>query len=141
MPTAPFPHRYEVALELGQLAAPPRAPIRAGAPPQFGGSDIVWSPEELLLGAVLLCVKTTFDAYVARQTLPILAWSGRIAGTLDKGAHGPEFTSIQIELEIATTQGHDARVRDLVRTVERSCIISRALKPQVAISADVRIAG
>jgi organic hydroperoxide reductase OsmC/OhrA len=140
MAIAPFPHHYEVALELDQLTAPPRSPIHGGAPPQFGGADTVWSPEELLLAAVLLCVKTTFDAYASRQSLPILAWSGRVDGTLDKAPHGPELTSVHVELTIATTTGNEMRVHDLVRTVERSCIISRALEPTVTISADVTVA-
>src|SRR5690606_26909578 len=62
MSIAPFPHRYIVELEAGKLASLPRQEILVGAPPQFGGTDTVWSPEELLVGAVITCLQTTFDA-------------------------------------------------------------------------------
>jgi hypothetical protein len=82
---APFPHTYTVALEDRQLRAPPRAPIAAGPPPQFGGSADVWSPEELLVAAALECLWTTFEAYASREQLAVARWSGRGTAVLDRG--------------------------------------------------------
>ncbi len=65
----PFPHQYIVTLADGELRAPPRAPIAAGPPPQFDGSDRVWSPEELLVAATLECLWTTFENLARRQGL------------------------------------------------------------------------
>src|SRR5690606_35571801 len=81
MSVAPFPHHYTVSLSGDELLALPRAPIAAGAPPQFGGSEDVWSPEELLAGAVLLCLQTTFAAFAKRASLRVLDWQGRITAT------------------------------------------------------------
>jgi hypothetical protein len=53
MAIMPFPHRYSVDSSDDRLTAEPRQPIEVGAPPQFGGTNEVWSPEELLVGAVL----------------------------------------------------------------------------------------
>ncbi len=137
MPTAPFPHHYQVALEMDQLLAAPRFPISVGSASEFGGSDEVWSPEALLLGAALVCVKTTFDAFVHQTPVPVHGWFGRVTGTLERTLEGPVFTAIQIDLHITTAPGSEPRIRDLVHSVERSCIISRALKAPVTISADV----
>ena len=60
MATTPFPHRYSVTLIADELTEGPRERIRAGAPPQFGGVEDVWSPEHLLIAAALTCLKTTF---------------------------------------------------------------------------------
>jgi len=134
----PFPHSYSVGLSDHRLTAEPRQPISVGAPPQFGGTNEVWSPEELLVGAVLLCVKTTFDAFARKAELAVHSWTGKGAGVLDKGPAGAIFTSIRIELDIQTDSGAESRVRDLLRSVERACIISRAINAPVDVVANVR---
>jgi len=134
---APFPHRYEVRLADGRLMAPPRAPIAAGAPPQFGGSDQVWSPEELLVGAVLECLWTTFEAYARREALEVRGWSGTGAGVLDRGPGGPTFTSIMLSVELAVAAHDEERARRIMATAE-DCIVSRALRAPVTVQVTVR---
>ncbi len=137
---APFPHRYTVALADRQLSAPPRTSIAAGAPPQFGGSDAVWSPEELLVGSALLCLQTTFDAFARREKLVVRDWRGNATGVLDKGPTGPTFSSIDLHVDIIVAAGDEERCRRLVATAERHCIISHALQCPVRVEANVRAA-
>lgn len=133
MSIAPFPHRYVVSLSDDQLLAPPRSAIVAGSPPQFGGSEQVWSPEELLVGAVLLCLRTTFDAYARRDSLEVLDWQGTVTGTLVKGQGGPVFSAIDVDVTLTTAPGDEARATELLEKAERNCIISRALQAPVHV--------
>lgn len=134
---APFPHRYAVSLREGLLSASPRPPIPAGAPPQFGGTDEVWSPEELLVAAVLLCLKTTFDAYARRDSLEVRDWRGTGTGVLDKSPTGPAFTSVQLRVELKVGPGDEGRARKLLDTAEHHCIITNAIKAPVQLDASV----
>ena len=59
----------------------------------------MWSPEELLVGAALLCLQTTFDALVRRESVRIHSRRGRATGTLDKTSEGPAFTAIRLEVD------------------------------------------
>lgn len=135
---APFPHHYTVVLEDRRLAAPPRTPIAVGAPPQFGGSDEVWSPEELLVGAVLECLWTTFEAYARHDELEVASWRGAGSGVLEKGPTGPVFTSITLAVEMAVAAADIERARRILDTAEKHCIISNALRVAVAVQADIR---
>lgn len=135
---APFPHHYTVQLEDRRLAAPPRAPIALGPPPQFGGSDEVWSPEELLVGAALECLWTTFEAYARHDQLEFAGWRGTGSGVLDKGPAGPVFTSITLAIEMTVAASDIERARRLVETAEQRCIISNALRVAVTVTADIR---
>ena len=135
---APFPHRYTVRLEHRQLVAPPRAPIAAGPPPQFGGSDMVWSPEELLVAAVLECLWTTFEAYARHAHLEIQDWSGTGTAVLEKGAPIPTFSKIVLAVELVVAAADEARALRLLETAEQRCIISNALKVPVKLDASVR---
>jgi organic hydroperoxide reductase OsmC/OhrA len=134
---APFPHRYTVHLEDRMLMAPPRALIPAGAPPQFGGSDQVWSPEELLVAAVLECLWTTFEAFARRDGLVVRSYSGAGTGVLDRAAGGPAFTSIDLSVDLMVEAGEEARARALLGSAEKHCIISHALCVPVNLSATV----
>jgi len=137
---APFPHRYTVRLADRRLAAPPRTPIAAGAPPQFGGSDGVWSPEELLVGSTLLCLSTTFEAFARRDGLVVHDWRGSATGTLEKSATGPMFTAIELQVELKVDAGEEERCRRLIQTAEKHCIISSALRCPVRVEAAIRTA-
>ncbi|HEY6562322.1 MAG TPA: OsmC family protein [Polyangiaceae bacterium] len=121
----------------GLLGADPRPPIPAGAPPQFGGTDKVWSPEELLVAAVLLCLKTTFDAYARRESLEVRDWRGTGTGVLDRSPTGPAFTSVQLRVELKVGSGDEERARKLLDTAEHHCIIANAIKAPVQLDASV----
>lgn len=136
---APFPHRYTVQLAGRQLLAPPRAPIAAGPPPQFGGSDTAWSPEELLVAAALECLWTTFEAYARRDALEVHDWTGTGTAVLEKGAPIPTFSSITLRVELAVAAADVERARRLVETAEGRCIIANALKVPISLDIDVRV--
>lgn len=135
---APFPHHYTVSLEDRQLAAPPRSPLAVGPPPQFGGSNEVWSPEELLVGATLECLWTTFEAYARHDQLDVAGWRGTGTGVLDKGPSGPVFTSITLTVELTVPAADLERARRVLDTAEKHCIISNALRVPVTVNAEVR---
>lgn len=135
MTIAPFPHLYDVALsEASSLSAGPRPPIATGPPPQFGGSEQVWGPEELLVGAVLACVRTTFDAYA--KGMPAV-WRGTAKGTLVKGRQGPEFSSIHVHVDLEVDAGNEERAKAILERAERDCIISRAVKAPVELTMNI----
>lgn len=138
MPTiAPFPHHYEVSFEEDQLLAPPRAPIAAGAPPQFGGTDQVWGPEELLVAAVVLCLKTTFDAYARKEGLTVHSFRASADGVLQKASGGPAFSAVQLKVSVQVPVEDESRARALLETAERNCIITRAIKAPVTMEVSI----
>lgn len=133
----PFPHRYTVTLSNKQLLAPPREPIALGPPPQFDGSDQVWSPEELLVGATLECLWTTFEAYAKRDGLTVVGWSGTGVAILDRGPGLPVFTSITLAVELRVLLGDEDRAKRVLERAEKGCIISNALKVPVTLEMTV----
>lgn len=133
----PFPHRYTVTLANRQLTAPPRAPIALGPPPQFGGTDHVWSPEELLVGATLECLWTTFEAFAKREGLAVLDWFSSGVAILDRGPRVPVFTSITLRVEVEVEAGEEERARRILEKAESGCIISNALNVPVELEIEI----
>lgn len=133
----PFPHRYTVTLENRHLVAPPRAPILLGPPPQFDGHDNVWSPEELLVGAALECLWTTFEAYARNAQLAIAEWSGKGIAILDRGKPVPVFTSIDLVVHVVVEVDQRERAEQLLATAKTRCIVTNALNVPVTVHATV----
>ena len=142
--TTTFPHHYHVRVEGGSggavMSAPPRPEFRGGPPVEFGGRDDWWSPEHLLLSAAGLCLKTTFEVFASRARLPVLAYSSRVEGTLDKTPQGLAFTSIAIAVELVVAEADAVRAGVLLRTAKDHCIVANALKTPVRLTASVRTA-
>lgn len=141
---APFPHHYSVSLANGHITAPHRAPIVAGGPPQFGGTDeTVWSPEDLLVAATLECLWTTFKAYARHDKLDVQGFSGSGTAVLEKGtaAAPPTFSSITLAVEVVVAPGDEERTLRLLQVSEERCIISHALRVPVRLEPTVRTEG
>src|SRR5262245_20352165 len=82
----------------GTVAAPPRATIAAGAPPEFGGTDEVWSPEHLCVAAVNTCVMLTFATIANNSKVPFRAYASSAVGTLEKvEGRGPVITRVVVK--------------------------------------------
>jgi organic hydroperoxide reductase OsmC/OhrA len=137
MSIAPFPHRYIVNLANDQLQSLPREAISIGPPPQFGGTDRVWSPEDLLIGAVIACLKTTFDAFARRDGLAVRDWTASATGVLEKAASGPRFSEIKIQVAFVVDAGREQQARKVLDISERNCIISKTLACPVQVEAAI----
>jgi organic hydroperoxide reductase OsmC/OhrA len=138
---APFPHHYEIALSGAgpgvTLGAGLRPTIEGGAPDTFGGRDDWWSPEHLLLASLGLCLKTTFDAFAAKDKLDVRAYASRARGVLDKTPAGLVFTSLVVEVDLEVA-ADTARAERVLEAAKHWCIVSNALKAPVEVSVNVR---
>ena len=135
---------YETTVEWtdtkrGTITTAGRPPISAGAPPEFGGTDDVWSPEHLCVAAVNACVMLTFHAIAANSKLPVRRYTASATGTLEKAAgRGFEITRVVIKPRITVGTDVDrAKVERIVRMAEKSCFISNSLKATVTLEPEI----
>jgi organic hydroperoxide reductase OsmC/OhrA len=130
----PLPHTYTV-----QASAAPKGnveldaeglPTLLSAPPvEYDGPGDLWSPETLLIAAVVDCFVLTFRA-IARASR--LEWTGlrcQAQGTLDRAEGVTRFVAVRIEadLEVPASADADAARRQLEKA-ERTCLITQSLK-------------
>jgi organic hydroperoxide reductase OsmC/OhrA len=132
---APFPHRYEVALSGkdmgGVLTAAGRPAIAGGPPSQLGGRDDWWSPEDLLLAALSLCLVSTFQVFAAGRQLRVISYGSRVKGTLDRTPEGLRFTAIVIEVDLVVPVGEKERAEGLLASAKEHCIVANGLSTPV----------
>lgn len=138
----PFPHEYTVELDqaegsLATLKGESEPSLRGGPPPHFDGPGGVWSPETLLLGAVELCYFTTLRSLTRRQGVEFTSYRSTIRGYLDKSTAGIVFTGIELDVSLNTSTADLEKLRTLLQSAKKYCVISNALKTEVQLKIDL----
>jgi organic hydroperoxide reductase OsmC/OhrA len=136
-----LPHRYEVNAtaepdgnvvlkidDVPQLISAPAA--------KFGGPGDQWSPETLLVGAVL-------DSFIFRNIslTSKLEWSNletSAQGVLERVDKVNRFTSFTIRAALTVSPDTDtSRARQLLVKAEAACMIARSLLADIQLEADI----
>jgi peroxiredoxin-like protein len=117
-------------------------PLPIGAPPQFGGSAGMWTPEHMLVAATAACLMTTFLAAAEASQLRVLSFEAPATGTLDR-AEDRRFWVPRIELRprlrVASEADRERALR-LLAKAEAACLISRSLRSTVIVQPEVEVA-
>jgi len=102
--------------------------IHFTAPPQFGGLEGRWTPEELLMTALASCFTTTFHAIAVLAKFEYTDLEVEVEGTVGKTKSGFRFSEIVIKpnLKIASEENRERAV-SLLHKAKALCLVSRAL--------------
>ena len=102
--------------------------IHFTAPPQFGGLEGRWTPEDLLLTAVASCYTTTFRALAEYSQFEYADLEVEVDATAKKADSGYRFSEIvtRPHLTLKSEEGRDRAGRLLQKTQEL-CLVARAL--------------
>jgi peroxiredoxin-like protein len=114
--------------------------IHFSAPPEFGGLDGRWTPEDLLLGALASCFTTTFRAIARYSKFEYTDLQVEVEGTVSKAESGYTFSEIILR---PTLTIHDEEKRDwalkLLQKTEAACLVSKALATTPALEPHVEV--
>jgi organic hydroperoxide reductase OsmC/OhrA len=102
--------------------------IHFTAPPQFGGIEGRWSPEDLLLCSVASCFTTTFRALADYSDFHFTDLEVEVQGTVRKLESGYSFGEIVVRPTLTILRDEDhPRADRLLEKAKRLCLVSRAL--------------
>ena len=102
--------------------------IHFTAPPEFGGLEGRWTPEDLLLSAVASCYTTTFRALADYSKLEYADLEVEVEGVIRKTDSGYAFTEILIRPNLTiSSDGEQTRALRLLQKAKAACLVSRAL--------------
>jgi peroxiredoxin-like protein len=117
-------------------------PLPVSSPPQFGGPAGVWTPEHMVVAATAACLMTTFLAVAEASRLTVLSLEVPGHGTLTRGDDRRYSISrivLRPRLTIATTADRERALR-LLDKAHAACLVSRSLKSEVVVEAQVEVA-
>jgi organic hydroperoxide reductase OsmC/OhrA len=139
----PFPHRYEVqasATASGEvtLRSNHLAPFASAAPVEFGGPGNRWSPETLLVAAVVDCFVLTFRGIAANSQLSWSSMTCEGAGTVERIDGVTRFTDVTMRATLSLGEGMDeAKARRVLEKAERTCLIGNSLNAPVHLESEI----
>ena len=140
-------HTYKVAVTwmgngLGEAEAEKvEIPVFFSAPPEFGGTPGLWSPEHLLVLAANSCFMSTLMALAQHSKLTVVGYRAQAEGRLEKiPGQGYRMTEIVLQ-PVATVQSEEslALAHRLLEKAERVCIVANALKVPIRVDARVEV--
>ena len=114
--------------------------IHFTAPPQFGGLEGRWTPEDLLMTALASCFTTTFHAIAGYSKFEYTDLAVEAEGTVSKTDTGYCFSEIAVRPNLKIpNEKHRERAISLLHKANALCLISRALATPQKFEARVEI--
>lgn len=141
-----FPHQYRVGAfarmeGLVVVTADGLESMETAPPAEFGGPGNLWSPEALLVAAVVDCFAFTFRAIARASSLEWIDLRCSADGTLDRVERTTRFTEMTIRAELDVAGGVDPKKAErLLEKAEQTCLITNSLDFPVRLDARVGIA-
>jgi organic hydroperoxide reductase OsmC/OhrA len=117
--------RYTVDLDAGGEFLDENA-VRLDVPPE-------WTPEHLLLAALVRCSLASFTYHAKRAGLTVGAATGTARGLVTKRESDERYAFVEVEVELAVAvEPEPDDLAALLAKAERDCFVSASLtaKPQ-----------
>jgi organic hydroperoxide reductase OsmC/OhrA len=122
----------------GSLQCEGKPEVPVATPPEFGGPKDIWTPEDLLTGAVASCVMTSLLFFAEKAGIKMRSYTSRATGTMEKTPQGLAITGVAIEVAVGLGDpGQEPAIRKAMERAEQTCPVSRSLKCPVALTLQV----
>ena len=112
--------------------------IEIATPPEFKGHEGMWTPEDLFVASVNVCIKTTFLHYAKKEGLEFLSYESDAEGILERVEKQFLFSEIKTTPKIVVASNDDIeKAKKLVELSEKNCLISNSIKSKVTVYPEV----
>lgn len=123
----------------GVMSSAGKPDIEVATPPEFKGHEGIWSPEDLFVASVNVCVMSTFLAFAERAGLAFTGYESEAEGVLELVDGKFQVTTIMIKPKLSLKAGEDAaKAKELLAKAEANCLISNSIKSKVTLEATIQ---
>ena len=123
----------------GILCSAGKPTIEVATPPEFKGHEGMWTPEELFVASVNICIKTTFLHYVQKSNFEFLSYESEAEGVLEKVGNQFMFSEIKVRPKIAVTSSNQiGKAKELIELAEKNCLISNSIVSKVTVYPEIK---
>lgn len=124
--------------KMGMLSSPGKPNVQVSTPPEFKGHEGIWSPEDLFVASVNVCVMSTFLALAERAGLAFSSYESDAEGRVELVEGKLQVTSVTLTPRITISSREDVdKAKELLTKVESNCLISNSVKTHVTMHATV----
>lgn len=118
----------------GIMSCAGKPEVQVATPPEFKGHEGIWSPEDLFVASVNVCLMSTFLAVAERAALAFTSYESAAEGRLEIVEGKFQFTAVTIRPTIVLKVGADAaKAKELIEKAEANCLVSNSIKTRVMV--------
>ncbi len=122
----------------GRIEADGKPPVEVATPPEFKGHPGYWSPEDLFVQAVNVCLMCTFVGTAARQQISFLDYRCHARGILETADGMLQFTEIILEPVISLPAGVEIEAaRKVLQDAKRNCLVANSITAHVQMNENI----
>ena len=127
--------------KIGMLSSPGKPDMQVATPPEFKGHEGIWSPENLFVASVNICVMSTFLAFAERAGLAFVAYDSEAEGRVELVDGKLQVTSITLTPRVTVQSSGDVeKAKDILKKAEANCLISNSVKSHITMTPTVSAA-
>ncbi len=138
-----FPYKSDLVWSSGRrgkMSAPGKPDVEVGSPPEFKGEAGLWTPEEMLLGALNTCLMLTFVAFAQHKGVQFVAYESSAEGLLENVEGKYRVTEITVRPSVVLKSQADLEpARGIVDKLEENCFISNSITARVKLAPQFRV--
>lgn len=126
----------------GVASAEGKAEIQVGSGPEFRGEAGVWTPEDMLVGALNTCMMLTFLALAGSKHIEPVAYESSAEGLLENVEGKYRITEVTVSPAVTLKTQADLDIaRELMQEkVEANCFITNSISGKVKLDPQFKIA-
>ena len=114
--------------------------IKISTPPEFQGHEGMWTPEDLFVASVNVCIKTTFLYYAEKNNFEFLSYESKAEGVLERIDDQFLFSEIKVIPKIAVKSNTQIqKAKELIALAEKNCLISNSIKSKVEVIPEIKV--
>jgi len=119
----------------GRMSGPGKPEMDVGSPVEFKGEPGVWSPEELLVGALNACLMLTFVSLAQNKGVQYVAYESAAEGLLENVNDKYRITEVGVQPSLVLKSDADLEAaRTIMDEVEENCFISNSITAKVKLA-------
>ncbi len=124
--------------KMGLLYSPGKPELQVATPPEFKGHEGIWSPEDLFVASVNVCVMSTFLAFAERAGLAFASYESDAEGRVELVAGKLQVTSVILTPRVTVQSREEVdRAKELLTKAESNCLISNSVKSHITMNPTV----
>jgi len=119
----------------GKLSSFGKPEVEVATPPEFGGEEGIWAPEELFVASVNSCIMTTFLYFANKEKLKFISYESEAEGILERSKRGFWFSQITLYPKIVVgNEEMMKKAKTLLDTAKTHCLISNSIRSKVMVN-------
>lgn len=135
--------KYEVSVnweteKIGKVGAAGKSNFQVATPPEFGGPENQWTPEDLLAASVASCVMTSTLFFTKRSKIEMESYQSQAVAVMEKTPAGLAITSVRVLVSVRLKDSSQSEaMQKAVEMAEKNCPISASLNCSVKIELSI----